>query len=138
MSPTTKTSGCPGRVRSGSTAMRPARSSSRSALPWPARRPAARPATPAAQIAVWASSRWPMPSASVMSTPGSVHPDDPGAHAAAPRRDARSVRGRLCGELIAEGGEGLFAPVEKDDADRARVDASGTRPAGCAPRAPAT
>ena len=79
MSPTTNTSGCPGTEQSGSTAMRPARSSSAPvALASSVARGDA--STPAAQIVVYVASRVVLPSPSAMSTPAASIPNDPSAH----------------------------------------------------------
>ena len=73
MSPTAKTSGCPGRLRSGSTAILPARSVSAPVAS--ASRPASGEAwTPAAQMAVPHSTRPFSPSAPSMSTPNGSTP----------------------------------------------------------------
>ena len=80
MSPTANTSGWPGSVRSGSTAMRPARSSS-APLASASLAASGDACTPAAQIVVWASIRDVLPSASVTSTPAASTPTTRAAHA---------------------------------------------------------
>ena len=120
MSPMAKTSGCPGTVRSGSTAMRPARSTS-APLASASLAASGDAWTPAAQIVVWASIRDLLPSALGHVDAEGVDTHDPGAH---PQLDAEALQllRRLAGEPVAERGQRLLAAVEQEHSHRGRIE----------------
>ena len=119
MSPSASTSGWPGSVRSGSTATRPARSTSMPASPasLPARPEAV---TPAAQIAVRAATRRPSPSRRSIATESAatsttVWPAS-GVDAELLERPRRLPRERL-----REGGQYAVAGLDEQDARGGRI-----------------
>ena len=122
MSPTAKTSGCPGRLRSGSTAIRPARSVSAPVAS--ASMPASGEAwTPAAQMTVPQSKRPFVALRALGVDAEGIDTDDAQSHA---QLDAHLLElgGGAPREVVAEGGQRLLAAVDQDDPDRRRVDAA--------------
>ena len=120
MSPTANTSGCPGSERSGSTAMRPARSTS---APLAAASLAARGDawTPAAQMAVRASIRDVAPPASATSTPRASTPTTRAfIFSSTPSRSSSVVA--LGGESIPEVRQRLLAAVQQQHPHRPRIE----------------
>ena len=120
MSPTANTSGCPGRLRSGSTAILPARSVSAPVAS--ASMPASGEAwTPAAQMTVPHSTRPFSPSGALGVDPERIDADDAEPHA---QLDAHLLE---LGpgpprELAAEVGQRLLPPVDQNDPDRGGID----------------
>ena len=133
MSPTANTSGCPGRVRSGSTSMRPARSTCapHAAASFPASGEAC---TPAAQITVRAAIR----------SLGAVrerHVDtdrvDAGDARAHLQLDPESVQlaRRRPGQVVPERGQRLLAAVDDEHAHGLRIEGAEVAAQRCATRA---
>ena len=119
MSPTAKTSGRPGSVRSGSVAIRPARSVS---APDASASMAARgdACTPAAQMTMCAAIRS-VPSLVCTSTPCTSMPvtREPIRSSTPSFSSASRGAGR---EVVAEGRERFLAPVHQQDAHRGRIE----------------
>ena len=130
MSPTAKTSGWPGIVRSGSTEMRPARSTSAPVASASALA-SGEACTPAAHSTVRAAMRSVLPSASADVDPVAVDAGDPGAHA---QLDAEPLQllGRAARQVVAERRQRLLAAVEQEHPHRRRVERAEVLARGCA------
>ena len=126
MSPTTNTSGWPGRVRSGSTEMRPARSSS-APVASASIVPSGDACTPAAQMTVWEATcdglTFPDSSLTVDVDAGAVDRGHPRPHHQLHAHALERPR-RLHRKLVAERGQRLGAPVHQHDPHLGRVDAA--------------
>ena len=120
MSPMAKTSGCPGSERSGSTWIRPARSSSAPLAVGQlgGQRRGLDPGRPDRRVRLDPR----LAAIGVRRRRRRTHrPDDTGAH---PQLDAGALQllGRLAGEAIAERGERLLPTVEQQHAHRRRIE----------------